>query len=70
MIDLLSEMWVLQKPEEAVGKKPSQAKAQKKLQDINVWLQCFAMFVEVVSSKSPECVPELMAYHHQGKPGV
>ncbi len=32
------------------------------MQDVDVWLQCFAVFVSVVSKDFPEAVPELMAY--------
>lgn len=34
----------------------------KRVQDIGVWLQHFAVFVGVVSKSSPETVPGLMAY--------
>ena len=32
------------------------------MQDVSVWLQCFAAFVGVVAKSSPEAVPGLMAY--------
>ena len=61
MYELLPEFWT-QKGEEASPKNSSRAKAKKRTQDISVWLQCFALYVSVMASRSPEHVPELMAY--------
>lgn len=57
MIDLLPELWPTSKGVEANKKR-----ARKKVENINTWLQCYAAFVAVVATKSPEQVPELMAY--------
>ena len=39
------------------------SKAKKKVvQDIREWSQCFAVYVAVLAKKSPETVPDLMAY--------
>ena len=59
MVDLLPEFWSTLKPGESSAKR---TKAKKRVQDINVWLQCFALYVGVMATKSPERVPELMAY--------
>lgn len=63
MHELLPEFWT-QKADEASGKPStsSRTKAKKRVQDINVWLQCFALYVSVMSNKSPQHIPELMAY--------
>ena len=37
-------------------------RGRKQSQDIHVWVQCFAMYVAVVSGEWPRCVPEMMAY--------
>ena len=36
--------------------------SKRRVQDINVWLQCFALYVSVMANKSPQHIPELMAY--------
>ena len=59
MVELLLELSIARQGGEEVAK---QAKAKKRGEDINVWLQCFAAMVSVVSIKNPEQVPELMAY--------
>ena len=38
------------------------SRARKKLNDISVWLQCFALYVGVLASSKPALVPDLMAY--------
>ncbi len=39
------------------------ARAKKKVvQDINTWIQCYAIYVAVMASKHPEAVPDMMAY--------
>ena len=37
-------------------------KCRQQIQDINVWLQCFAMYTTVMASKFPEYTPQLLAY--------
>ena len=54
-------------PEFLVGTKegaktPSRARAKRRAQDINVWLQCFAMYVGVMAPEYPTRVPKLMGY--------
>ena len=63
MYEMLPESWV-QKMEETGGKgaTSSRARARKRIQDINAWLQCFALYVSVMSAKDPGHVPELLAY--------
>ena len=63
MHDLLPEFWVGDKESEGSSKAgSSRGKGKKRLKDVQVWLQCFAQYVSVLSSKFPEAVPELMAY--------
>ena len=38
------------------------SRARKRLNDISVWLQCFALYVGVLASSKPALVPDLMAY--------
>ena len=49
MYELLPEFWT-QKGDEVASKTStsSRAKAKKRVQDINVWLQCFALYVYLV----------------------
>ena len=62
MSDLLPEFWPDQKAEEGTAKRANRSTAKKRVQDINVWLQCYAMYVGVMATKFPDMVPELMAY--------
>ena len=48
----------MQKEEETNAKAASRAK----FQGIDVWLQCFGLYVSVLAIQSPQYVPELMAY--------
>ena len=52
MYELLPEFWV-QKEEETNAKAASRAKAKRRIQDINIWLQCFGLYVSVVAIQSP-----------------
>ena len=36
--------------------------SKKRVQVINVWLHCYAIYVGVMATKSPKMIPELMAY--------
>ncbi len=47
---------------EGASRKLSSVRGQKQVQEIAVWLQCFAVFVGVVARFEPEVVPGLMAY--------
>ena len=60
--DLLPEFWPDQKAEEGTAKRVNWSSAKKRVQNINVWLQCYAIYVGVMATKSPKMVPELMAY--------
>ena len=51
-----------QKARDGMERQPSRARGRKRVQDIGVWLQCFAVFVGVVAKISPEAVLGLMAY--------
>ena len=53
MSDLLPEFWPDQKAEEGTAKRANRSSAKKRVQDINVWLQCYAIFVGVMATKSP-----------------
>ena len=44
------------------GKRGIDSQAEGGVQDINVWLQCFAMFVGMMAKTSQEAVPGLIAY--------
>ena len=61
MLELLPEFWATS-GEDDTTKRISRARAKKRVQDIHVWLQCYAVYVGVIATKSPECIPELMAY--------
>lgn len=62
MCELLPEFWIAPREgEEASGLKLAKSKGRKHTQDICVWLQCFAVYVAVVS-RWPKQVPELMTY--------
>ena len=60
MGDLLPEAWSIRKGDDSSGRKVS--KAKKKVEDIHVWLQCYAVYIGVMATKHPERVPELMSY--------
>ena len=62
MSDLLPELWLDQKAEEGTAKQTNRSTAKKRVQDINVWLQCYAMYIGVMATKFPNMVLELMAY--------
>ncbi len=61
MYELLPELLADHKGEGA-SCKLSRARGRKQVQEIAVWLQCFAVFVGVVANYEPEVVPGLMAY--------
>ena len=62
MCELLPELLADQKGGDGAGKQMSRAKGRKRVQEIAVWLQCFAVFVGVVAKFEPDVVPGLMAY--------
>ena len=62
MYELLPEFWMQKGEDQHKGKQLQQGEAKRRIQDINVWLQCFALYVGVMAKKSPQHVPEQMAY--------
>ena len=60
MHELLPEFWMEGEGSSKAG--ANRGKGKKRVKDVQVWLQCFAQYVSVLSSKYPEAVPELMAY--------
>ena len=62
MSDLLPEFWLDQKAEEGTAKRANRSTAKKRVQDINVLLQCYAVHIGVMATKFPNMVPELMLY--------
>ena len=52
MSEMLLEFWTQLKPTEGEGK----------VTEIFTWVQCFCMYISVLSGKHPEVVPELIAY--------
>jgi len=58
MGELLLESWPMSE-ETSKGASHRQSRA---VTNIFTWLQCFAAYVSVQGSKSPELFPELMAY--------
>ena len=61
MCELIPEYWMVQKGEEAAAERMTRIRGRKQSQDIHVWVQCFAMYVAVVSGKWPKQVPEMVA---------
>ena len=59
--ELLPEFWTTHGVDE-LGKQAKRSKGKKRVQEINVWLQCYALYVAVRAVKAPKLVPELMAY--------
>ena len=57
----MPELWSSVRDEGGVPR-TSRVRAKKRVQDIHVWMQCYAVYVSVRSLKSPSLVPELMAY--------
>ena len=62
MFELLPEFWTNQGGEGDANKQVKRPRSNKKVQDINVWLQCYALYVGVRALKAPNLIPELMAY--------
>ena len=61
MYELLPEFWTTHGVDE-LGKQAKRSKGKKRVQEINVWLQCYALYVAVRAVKAPKLVPELIAY--------
>ena len=57
MADVVAVLWPLPNVPEGTSSKP-----RRQIQDINLWLQCFATFITVMASKFPEYTPQLLAY--------
>ena len=62
MFELLPELLADVKTDESREGQQSRTRRRKRIQDINVWLQCFAVFVKVVARSFPEAVPGMMGY--------
>ena len=63
MCELLPEFWIAPREgEDMSGLKTAKSKGRKHTQEICVWLQCFAVYVAVMSARWPKRVPEMMAY--------
>ena len=57
MVELLPECLV-----EDSAKPIARSKAKNQLHDINMWLQCFGLYVGALAPAKPALVPDLMAY--------
>ena len=63
MCELLPEFWIAPREEQdTAGIKTAKSKERKCTQEICIWLQCFAVYVVVMSVRWPKRVPEMMAY--------
>jgi len=62
MFELLPELLADLRDGESSVKQPGRVRGRRRVQDLNVWLQCFAVFVTVVARSSPGAVPGMMAY--------
>ena len=62
MSEMLPEFWTQARFDEAESKPPVARRRRRQVTEIFTWVQCFCTYVSVLSSKSPEVVPELMAY--------
>ena len=63
MAELLPEFWA-QKLEEKGSQTQAAGISRRKrpVTELKAWLQCFAIYVAVISGRHPEPVPELMLY--------
>ena len=59
---LLPEFWQQKSEKKEVGQRPSGNRRKRPITSLNAWIQCFAVYVGVLSRKYPEAVPELLAY--------
>ena len=62
MYELLPELWSSQSSDTDSSKQAKRAKGKKRVQYINVWLQCYALYVGLKAQTNPKLIPELMAY--------
>jgi len=63
MCELLPEFWMAPREgEESATQRTAKSRGRRQTQDIHVWLQCFAVYVAVMSARWPKQVPEMMAY--------
>ena len=66
MHELLPEVWASQGGDSEANKPGKRARSRKKVQDINVWLQCFALYVGVRASGTPKLISELTRSVYSG----
>ena len=57
MTDVVAVLWPLPNVPDGIS-----CKSRRQIQDINIWLQCFATFITVMASKFPEYTSQLLAY--------
>ena len=61
-VEMFKLLWTNQGGEGDANKQAKRSHSNKKVQDINVWLQWYALYVGVKALKAPNLIPELMAY--------
>lgn len=61
MGELLPETWNL-KPGDEVNQQRLLARRKKPVTELKTWVQCFAIYVGVVSLRHPEVIADMMAY--------
>ena len=69
MYELLPELLTDQIGGEGGARQTSRARGRKRVQEISVWLQCFAVFVGVVAKSSPRRSSWLNGLYGQCDPG-
>jgi len=63
MCELLPEFWMApRESEESAAQRTAKSRGRRQTQDVCVWLQCFAVYVVMMSARWPKRVPEMMAY--------
>ena len=62
MSELLPEFWPQGAEDKEGAQKAGANRRKRPVMELNAWLQCFAVYVGVLSAKHPEAVPELLAY--------
>ena len=62
MSELLPEFWSQRGEDKEMSQKAGTSRCKRPVTELNAWLQCFAVYVAVLSAKHPEAIPELLAY--------